>query len=83
MLISTNPPWISGIWNLALTSTIVRKRPQRAATESSCPTEIKRDKKGAARDKTGTARNKTGTKQGQEGIKQGQGHYWTNTKSAL
>ena len=35
MLISTNPPWIPGIWSLAPTSTMARLRLQRAATESS------------------------------------------------
>ena len=62
MLISNNPPFISGIWSLALTSTMVRLRLQRAATASSCPTKtITEGKIGAARDKTGTASDKTRT----------------------
>ena len=76
MVISTNPPFISGIWSLAPTSTMARLRLQRAATKSSLPvktiterqkrcskgqTGTARDKTGPAMDKTGTTRDKTGT----------------------
>ena len=61
MFISSNPPLIPGIWTVAPTLTMVRLRLQRAATESSCPTKIKREKRGAARDNTGTTRDKTRT----------------------
>ena len=67
MLISSNPPFIPGFWSLAPTSTMVRLRLQRAATESSSPT-----KKGTKEVQPGTKQGKPETKQGQPGTKQGQ-----------
>ena len=67
MLISNNPPLIPGIWSLAPTSTMVRRRLQRAATVLSCLT-----KRGTREVQPGTKHGQPGTKQGQPGIKQGQ-----------
>ena len=52
---------------------MVTLRLQRAATESSCSTEIKRDKRDAARDNTGTARYKDRDKTGTSTDKKGTG----------
>ena len=73
MLIRINPPFISGIWSLALTSTMTRLRLQRVATESSCPTKTitegeKRCSKGQNRDSQGQDRDS----QGQDSDNQGQ-----------
>ena len=67
MLSSSNPPLIPVIWSVAPTSTMVRLRLQRAASESSCPT-----KRGAKEVQPGTKQGQPGTKQGQPGTKQGQ-----------
>ena len=74
MLISTNPSLIPDIWSLAPTSTIVRLRLQRAATESSCPTKIgtKEVHPGTKQGQAGTRQGQPRTKQGQPGTKQGQ-----------
>ena len=89
LLISSNPPLIPGIWSLAPTSTMVRLRLQRAATESYCPTitgtiEVqpgtKQRQPATRQGQPGTKQGQPGTKQGQPGTKQGQGHNWTNAK---
>ena len=85
MLISTNHPFISGIWGLALTSTITRLRLQRAATESSHPQKktggtkevqqwTTQGQPGTRHGQPGTNQGQPGTKQEQSGTKQGQWH---------
>jgi uncharacterized protein (DUF3084 family) len=73
MLISSNPLLIPGIWSLASTSTMVRLRMQRAATESSCTK--KRCSQGQNRDSQGQNRESQGQNrdsQGQNRDNQGQ-----------
>ena len=93
-MISTNPPWIPGIWSLVPVLTMVRLL---VLKTEKCSNIIllsnnnnNRRQKGAARDITGRVRDKTGTTRDKTGTtrdktrtdreKKGQGHNWTNAK---
>ena len=91
-IISINPPLIPGIWSLDPTSTMVRLRLQKVATDSSCQKKkkgikgvqpgTKQGQPGTRQGQPGTKQGQPGTKQGQPGTKQGQGHNWTNAQNS-